>query len=213
MRSDMIRYATIMLHAAIPLLALVLLGVARGRTAPWLLRPVRAAVLVALACASLVFLWLRAQPPSAPAPLEPFSLALMCFLVGWIILRENVATDGGEPSILSPLVRAAAAIVAGASAATLALLSRAPAASLGLLGEPFSHPTIYALGALGGVFARYALTGPTLPQVGLAACAWFSIARGLPTPDGPSLPAMLLVFLVAAGVIESARPRKRLRHA
>jgi hypothetical protein len=207
----MIRYAAIMLHASIPLLALVLLAVARGRTAQWLLRPVRAAVLIALAGASAVYLWLRAQPPSAP--LEPFSLALMFFLVGWIILRESVATGGEAPSVLSPLLRAATAIVAGAGAATLALLSRAPAVSLGLLGEPFSHPTIYAISALGGLFVRYSLAGPTPPQVGLAACAWFSVAKGLATPDGPFLPAMLLVFLVTAGFIESAWPRRRLRQA
>lgn len=205
--------ATIMLHAAIPLLALILLGLARRREAQWLLRPVRALVLIALACASVAFLWVRAQQPSAPAPLDPFSLALMFFLVGWIILRESVATAGDEPSILAPLVSAAAAIVAGAGAATLALLSRAPAASLGLLGGAFSHATIYALSALSGLFVRYALAGPTPPQVGLAACAWFSVAKALATPDGANLAAMLLVFLVAAGAIESAWPSKRTRNA
>jgi hypothetical protein len=137
----------------------------------------------------------------------------MLFLVGWINLREGVATAGAEPGMLAPLVGAAAAIVAGAGAATLALLSRAPTASLGLLGEPLSHPTIYALCALGGLFVRYALPGPTPPQVGLAACAWFSVAKGLARPDGPFLTAMLLVFLVAAGIIESGWPRERARHA
>src|SRR5262245_11528585 len=212
MRSDMIRYATIVLHAAIPVLALILLGAAPGRRAQWLLRPVRAVALIALAGTSVVLLWLRARPPSAPAPVEPFSLSVMFFLVGWIILRESVATAGDERSILSPLVRAAAAIVVGAGAATLALLSRAPAASLGLLEQPLSHSTIYALSALCGLFVRYTVAGLTPAQVGLAACAWFSVAKGLATPEGPYLPAMLLVFLVTAGMIESTWPRQRLRH-
>jgi hypothetical protein len=202
---------TIMLHAAIPLLALILLGATPGRRG--LLRPVRGVVLIALGCASVVFLWLRARPPSAPAPVEPFSLALMLVLVGWIILRESIATASEEPSLLAPLIGAAAAVVAGTGAATLALLSRAPAASLSLFVEPFSHAIIYTLSALSGLFVRYTLADPAPPQVGLAACAWFSVAKGLATPDGPFLAAMLLVFLVAAGAVESAWPRQRARYA
>lgn len=203
MRSDMI------LHATIPLLALMLLGLTRGRRMPWLVRPTRAVVLIALAGASALFLWFRAQPPSAPAALEPFSLAAAFFLLGWLVLRESIADSGPnsreEPSILPPLVGAAAAVVAGAGAATLALLSRAPAAWLGLLAEPFGQPTIYALSALGGLFARYALASPTFLHVALAACAWFSVARRLATPDGPNLAVMLALFIAAAGIGSSLR--------
>lgn len=210
MRSDAI------LHAAIPLLALVLLGTARARRGArrgeWLLRPLRTVVLVALACGGAAFLVLRAQPWS-PAPLEPFSLATMCVLVGWLVLRESTGATGEtsrEPSVLRPLGGAAAAIVIGASAAMLALLSRAPAAWLGMLGGLLAHPTIYALCVLGGLFVRYALADATFLHTGLAACAWLSVARSLATPDGPFLPAMLLLFLVSAGIGSAWRRRKAL---
>jgi hypothetical protein len=200
------------LHAAIPLLALVLLGTARASRGERLLRPLRGPALVALACAAAAFLVLRAQ---APAPLEPFSLAIMCMLVGWLVLRESTEATGEssrEPSVLPPLAEAAAAITVGASAAILALLSRAPAAWLGMLGGPLDHPTIYALCVLGGLFVRYAMAGATLLHMGLAACAWLSVARSLATPDGPFLPAMLLAFLVPAS-IGSAWRRETARHA
>jgi hypothetical protein len=194
------------LHAAIPLLALVLLGTAPVRRAQWLLRPVRAVALTALACASAAFLVLHAQP-SAPAPLEPFSLAVACALVGWLVLRESLQAMrvGSEaPRVLPLLAHAAATVAVGAGAATLALLSRAPAAWLGLVGDPVS----YALCVLGGLFVRYALPGATIVHVGLAACAWLSAAGSLATPDGPFLPAMLLLFLVPAAM-GSLWPRKR----
>jgi hypothetical protein len=193
MRSDAI------LHATIPLLALVLLGMTQGPKMQRLLRPMRAVVLVALACACAAFLLLRARP----APLEPFSLASMCFLAGWLVLRESVelsGDSGGEPSVLSPLAGAAAAVAVGASAATLALLSRAPAAWLGMLEPPLGHTTIYALCALGGLFVRCALAGTTFLHVALAACAWLSVAEVLAAPGGPFLPAMLLLFLAPAAI-------------
>jgi hypothetical protein len=207
MRSDVI------LHAAIPLLALVLLGTARARSGGWL-RSLRTVALTALACAGAAFLVLRAQP-SWPAPLEPFSLAAMWVLVGWLVLRESAEAAGEgsrEPSVLPPLGEAAAAIVVGAGAAILALLSRAPAAWLGMLGGPLGHPTIYALCALGGLFVRYALAGATFLHAGVAACAWLSVASSLATTDGPFLPAMLLLFLVSAGIGSTWR-RKEARHA
>ena len=209
MRSDMIQPATVILHAIIPLLALLLLR---------LYRVARAAVAAAAftgggACCPGVHqrglsLYSAAQP-AAPAPLEPFSLAVTCFLVGWLVLRESIE----DPRVLPPLGGAAAAIAVGVGAATLALLSRAPAAWLGLLGGPLGHPTIYALCALGGLFVRYTLARATLLHVGLAACAWFSVARGLAAgPDGPFLPAMVVLFLASAG-IGLAWPRKRVRQA
>jgi hypothetical protein len=211
MRSDAI------LHAAIPLLALALLGTAVVRTAwarrgEWLLRLVRAVVLVALACTGAAFLVLGAQT-SPPAPLEPFSVAAMCVLVGWLVLRESTEATGEaghDPSVLRPLAGAAAAIVTGASAAMLALLSRAPAAWLGMLGGPLGHPTIYALCVLGGLFVRYALAGATFLHVGLAACAWLSVASRLAAPDGPFLPAMLLLFVVSARTGPARRRKKAL---
>ena len=190
MRSDAI------LHAAVPLLALVLLATAGARGPQRLLQPVRAAALAALAGASAAVLMLRAGP-SSPVRLEPFALAAACVLVGWLVLREGLAAiraGGAEPSVVALLTRAAAAVAVGVGAAALALLSRAPAAWLGLVGDP----TIYALCILSGLFVRYALKGATILQVALAACAWLSVAGRSAAPDGPVSPAMLLLFLVPA---------------
>jgi hypothetical protein len=172
----------------------------------------RAVVLIALACASAVFLALRAQSPALP---EPLSLAVACFLTGWIVLRESMEGlrgSGEEPSVLRPLAGAAAAVVVGAAAAALALLSRPPVAWLGILDGPLGHPTTYTLCALGGLFVHYALGRETLLHVGLAACAWLSVARSLATPDGPFLPVMPLLFL-AAGIGSAWRGRRARRNA
>jgi hypothetical protein len=194
----MLLNATFVLHAAIPLLALVLLVAAWARDWHWLQR-VRIIALIGLACTSVILLWLTAQPPTPASP-EPLALALMCFLVGWIVLRGSIVRPDQEPRILPPLIGAAAAIGAGMGAAALALLSRAPAAWLGLLGGPLGQLTLYALSALGGLFVRYALAGATILHLGLATCAWAFLTLRVATADSADLRGMLLLFVVTAGV-------------
>ena len=209
MRFDLI------LLAGIPLLALLLLGLNSVRRRHRLLAGLWGFTLLALTASGLVFLVLSAQPAS-PALLEPFSVAAGCFLVGGLVLRENLKApraDAGRPptrgaDILRLLAAAGAAFAVGAAAAILLLLSRAPAASLGLLAA-YGHPMIYALCVLGGLFAHYAVLdtkndvppGTTVWHLALAACGWFSVVHGLAAlPDGPFLPAMVLSFVAAAGI-------------
>jgi hypothetical protein len=89
----------------------------------------------------------------------------------------------------------------------LLLLSRAPAASLGLLA--YGHPTIYALCVLGGLFVHYAALdtkdkvplGTAVWHLALAVCGWLSVVHGRAAlPDGPFLPTMVLSFVAAAGI-------------
>jgi hypothetical protein len=197
------------LHVASPLLALALVLLttepARARF-PRLQPPVRAIALVGLAGASAAFLLLRGAPSPATPALEPFALAALSILVGWLILYRS----GQVSSVRPPLAEAADAIVVGAAAATLALLSRAPAAGLGLLCGPFGETTIYMLCALSGLFACYSLSSATFLPLTLAALAWLAIAKRLGGPDGGLLPAipMLLLFLGCAW-IGSTRRRTR----
>jgi hypothetical protein len=217
MRFDLI------LLAGIPLLALLLLGLNSVRERHWLLTGLWGFALVALAAGGLVFLVLSAHPAS-PAVLEPFSVAAGCFLVGGLVLRESLkspAVAAGKPAakgadILRLLAGAGAAFAVGAAAAILLLLSRAPAAALGLLAAD-AHPTIYALCGLGGLFVRYALLdtkddvrlGVTVWHLALAVCGWFSVVHVIAAPpDGPLLPAMLLSFTAAAGIAR-VRPKRR----
>lgn len=200
MRFDLI------LLAGIPVLALLLLGLNRAREPGWVLKGLWGVVLLALAGLGIVFLVLSARPTS-PAPLEPFSVAVACFLTGGLVLWESLKPRPGAPGIPCMLAGAAAAFAIGAAAAMLALLSRGPAGWLGLLAA-YGHPTVYALSILGGLFVAYALLDATKTPAGtrvwhlaIAACGWVSVARSLAaTPDGPFLPAMVALFVAAAGL-------------